>query len=415
MKTIKSLLHFSFIVGLVYLVLSYNDTPEFQSIMAMFFGSEGYFLSHDWLEKRVLILSFILFLSIISYYSIWLSYVDLIQIYSQNASSAHKPPVNPLLACYIYSHHADKLLATWLIKYVLSGSLYLHYCKGVNAWSVSKNPAKLAANDFDQTLLDIMFQQTQQKIIKDKGREPDPQFSEIAKRLHKKIETDNRSLLKTKPSSIPVWIFVIIFLAELTSLNYFYPEQPGLVALGLLSALATGFFIYVLINQLAAFFNRNKLIAWLITGVAMLVAGIIFWGASGIYESFPWFSSFIYLQLITAMAVAITFLPPVPKDQQLLMQIIAYQKYLQQQSSMFQEEDLPWLIALDAAPTYSKVQLQFMQHDLPVWLKSQDTELNIIRQEIFISYPQSVNHAVNGRSKSRSGSGRRSGLSGREI
>lgn len=398
----KNFIQGAVLLAIAYFIFIYNDTDEFQSIMKFIFGSASYSPTENWVEDRELFLSGIIILLLFYYQSVWRSYGKLIEVYRNSPLTSTKPSLSAQQASYLYLQNNSLNLSTWLVELCLSGVLTLHYKKGVDPWSISRNSWKLPASESDKKLLDIMFKNEEIKAIKDFSYDPDPQFEQVSKTLYKKIKKDNQHLLQKKNSSFIAWLLVILFICELPFINTLYPDSPGLVAIGIMLSLSTGFAVYAICYQLPSFYNNKKASAYLLISIAIIITGVFHWGGLDIYDSVPWFPTYIFVEIMVVIAVAVYAIPQLPDSIYLLSQVVGYQKYLQETKNPLKEDDIPWIIGLDTISVFSSIQVDFKDNTLPEWLKSEEHDVKKLMQIFHETFTTSVNSAINGKNKSSS-------------
>lgn len=396
----KNFLQGLLLIIVAYLLISYADTEEFQSLMdALFIGATPFIPEQYWLEERLLVIRAIVLLLIAYYFTTWVSYKNLIKIYNSKSPLPTKPTLTVQQANYIYLQDKLTTLKVWILDCCQNNFLNLHYKKSINPWTLKRNPAKIPPYEFEQKLIDTLFADESEKNIRDNYSDPDQQFEQLANTLFRHTQTNNSHLMRTKSSSFFAWLILIILFIEIPFLNNFFPDVPAMIMLSLVMTASTALFIYGISYNLQSYFNNSRLIAYFITALFLFIAVIIHYFILKDLFNMSYFTVQFYLDIVVSIAILVAKCPLLPKDSYFLEQIIGYQNYLQNKQDGIDENELIWALALDADINLFK---NYNNNKYPGWLVSYDDRVKVVIPELQESLSTSLKNAIYGIRKQKS-------------
>lgn len=353
-------------------------------------------LPEYWLQNRILILGGAIILLIFYFYSALRNYKTLINLYKKTDTSSVKPPISVQIANYIFLQNKSSCFTLWLIQCCQSGLITLHYDKGGAPWSISQNSGAFKTSEQDKALLSQLFIRNNTISLDSSFSEPVSEVLEASNHLYDAVKEKNRSFMQRKMSSFLAWIILGGLFIELFFLSSLY-STPGLIVICFALTISTGFFIYSLIYLLQGLFNGKHILSLIMLMVPFLIMIGLHWGLTGINNGGFYFPTCFYPDVMISIALIIYLAPRVPKEPFLLQQIVAYQKYLQSESSVI-EQELSWRIGLEVSPSV------FGDHwiykdQIPDWIKSNESDKQYLMEALHTSFPANINTSINGRVK----------------
>lgn len=402
----KKIVWFVFIALSIYGLTVFDDTDEFQQgikfLVRLIQSTHSFTLPFFWVENRMLIWGIIISFLLLYYRSVWTSFQLLNSIYKNSATIAQKPTLSVQQANYLYLQDKVSSVAVWLIQLCEQGVLTLHHGKGTNPWSISKNTIRKVSSDFDQQLLNNLFQSKNKLPIKDSCSDPDPEFRKLSDCLFQKVALENSHLVKKKTSSFLLWLVLAAMLIEIPFVSAIYSNTPGLVFITLFLVVSTAFVIYFFISLFQEFYNGHFLMVCLIMFIPILIVGISHWGVLGIGgDSGYYFYISFYPEIVVAIAIFVRFSPLLPKDNHLLSHIIAYKNHLQQSQTAISESNISWAIGLQVHSGFYSEKLGYHENQLPIWIESKEEDVQKVMISLHSTFISSINSAVNGEHKSK--------------
>jgi len=394
---------FPVMIGLFFFaVLKYQDTAIFQSMMNFLFNPDaGLALPPFWQENRVLLMGGLLLFLVVLYRPVWLSYGRLVQIYRESPETNEKPPQPVTQASYLYRQDQVLCLAAWIMDLCVKGALTLGYKKGANSWSVDRGTVH-DLEPVDLQLIDTLFRNRESVRLKASFSDPDPDVAEVAGLLYADIKENDHLSIHQKTSSLPAWFVFVAFLAEIP---FFVASQsvktPGTLIITLFSAALAAVPVYVLCDQLPVFFSESRILAYLKLIAAALFSLFGHWllltgPATGSY-----WATGLYPDLAVALIVAVYKIPLLPKNTDLLTEIIGYAKHLSSDGRLIREEDLPWTLGLGVYSDFTAEGFYYDGGAVPEWLSTSDDDVQPLMKRLHQTLPQQLSEAVWGKMDSK--------------
>lgn len=351
-------------------------------------------LPEYWLQNRFLLLGGSIILLIFYFLPVLRNYKTLINLYKKSSPSSLKPSISVKIANYIFLQNKSSCFTLWLIQCCQSGLMTLHYEKGGAPWSISRNPDALKVSEQDRALLNQLFERNQTISLEPSFSDPIPECQDVSNQLYKAIKTKNSSFMQRKMSSFPVWFLLVGLFAELFYLSPLY-STPGLFVIAFALAGTTAFLIYAIIYLLQGFFNGQYILSLIMLIVPIFIMGIAHWGLTGINNGGFYFSTCFYPDVVVSIALIVYLAPDLPKEPFLLQQIVAYQKYLQSESTVI-EQELSWRIGLEVGLGTFSHQWTYKDQKIPNWIKTNETDIQYLIEALHSFFPANVNTAING-------------------
>ncbi len=354
-----------------------------------------------WYENRMAILCALIILLILFYKSVWVSYGKILTLYRGTYFSETKPPLTAPQASYIYSQHGTSSFLACLIQACQSGTLKLQYKKNrTTPWYIALNKTATPNASWDQELLDILFSDdTKINIEGAFSADPNPIIKRTCKKFIKHIRTDTSDLLHYKPTSLPAWVLLVALLSEMPYLN-------GLGSNDSMFYIFTAPFLVIIIallifglRKLLPLFVPNAMSLTIATmGIAIATAVAILFHRMLVQElAAPYFTLYLYPELVTAIGVLVFTAPVIPKDINLLAQSFGYQACIGQASYPIKEQDLPWTVGLETHLFGDK--LEYQENQLPEWLDTDERDIQKMIICLHQEFPSTIKRAIFGQSR----------------
>jgi len=356
-------------------------------------------LPEYWLQNRFLLLGGIIILLIFYFLPVLRNYKALISLYKKSSPSSVKPPISVQTANYIFIQNKSSCFTLWLIQCCRSGLTTLHYEKGGAPWSIKRNSDAGKVSEQDRILLNQLFERNQTISLEPSFSKPIPECQDVSNQLYKAIKTKNSGFMRRKMSSFPAWVLLAGLFTELFYLSPVY-SLPGLFVIAIALAGTTAFLIYAIIYLLQGFFNGQYILSLIMLMVPILIMGITHWGMTGISNGGFYFSTCFYPDVVVSIALIVYLAPDLPKEPFLLQQIVAYQKHLQSEATVI-EQELSWRIGLEVDLGTFSHQWTYKDRKLPDWIKTNETDVQFLIEALHSSFPANVNTAINGSVKLR--------------
>ncbi len=339
-------------------------------------------------------MSVLIILLIGFYRSVWGSYNKLFQLYRETLPAPTKPPVTALQASYLFSQQKPLFFMAWLIQSCQAGALTLHYKKGIYPWHIYRKKTDAPNESFDLQLFDILFSEENKVHIEASGSEPNPIFEKASERLTKHIKTDTSHLLQNKPTGFPAWLLLAALLAEVLCLNGLNALQHTIPAIALVVFSAVPLFAFC--KVLPSLLNGKKVILWTAGIIFILISVIVHWAFLSASFTGPYITLYFFPEAAAAIGVLVYAMPALPKDINLLTQIIGYQKFLGQTSYLIKGQDLAWTLGFDIHSDIFDHELNYQDNHLPEWLKADESDVQKMIRHLHLELPASIKKAIYG-------------------
>ena len=350
-------------------------------------------LPEYWLQNRVLILGGIIILLIFYFYSALRNYKTLINLYKKTDISSVKPPISVQAANYVFLQNKSSCFTLWLIRCCQSGFITLHYEKGGAPWSISQNSGAVKASEQDKALLSQLFIRNNTLSLDSSFSDPVSEVLEASDHLYEAVKAKNRSFMQRNMGSFPAWIVLGGLFIESFFLSSLY-STPGLIVICIALTISTGVFIYSLTYLFQGFFNGQHIMSLIMLIVPFMIMVGVHWGLTGINNGGFYFATCFYPDVVMSIALIVYLAPRVPKEPFLLEQIVAYQKYLQSESSVI-EQELSWRIGLEVFSSVFSSRWIY-KGQIPDWIKSNESDKQYLIEALHTSFPASVNTSIYG-------------------
>jgi len=350
-----------------------------------------------WYEHRLLFIGVLVVLLILSYKSVWDSYKKWFRLHRETPFSSNKPPLTTLQASYLYSQQEPLCFTAWLVQACRSGALTLHCHKGPYPWSISKNMLRTSASSLDQQLLDILFRDGNELGIHPVSSKPNPKFENAFRNIIGHIKEDTADLIQPKPISIPAWILLLALLMEMPFLNGLGALVYTIPAFGLVAFSAV--ILFALCKSLPVLLGGKNVLLWAAITIFLSIGVIVHWGFLGASFTGPYFILYFYPEVVAAIGVLVVTAPSLPKDMNLLMQILGYRKYLAQKSYPTKEHELEWTLGLNLHADIFDNDPDYQDDQLPQWLIADESEPKKVIQRLHLELPGSIKSAIYGESE----------------
>jgi hypothetical protein len=393
------------IVLVIYGLSFFDDTEEFQQTIIAFVrliqSAQGFALPPLWLENRMFAWGVTVVVLLWHYRSVWASYRSLFSAYKSRTSIAQKPALSLQQANYLYLQNRVPSLVVWLIQLCEAGVLTLHYKKGINPWSISRNSTEQPSPEFDRQLLNDLFLSKDKLVIKASISDPNPLFRKLSDHLYSNIESDNGFLAKERCTSLTAWLVLACMLIEVPFVSAFYTDIPALIVIVLCFVVATAVVVYTIMSQLQGFFSGHAMETLFALFIPLLVLAILHWGFLGMGSTQYYFFIPFYPEVVVAIAVLVRFAPVFPKDQFLLSHILAYRNHLQHSKTAITEADIPWTIGLQVNSGLFAQHWNYQASRLPPWIDTEEEDVQKVMRDLHMSFGSSVSSAVYGKHKAK--------------
>jgi len=123
---------------------------------------------------------------------------------------------------------------------------------------------------------------------------------------------------------------------------------------------------------------------------------IVHWGFLSASFTGPYFILYFYPEVVAAVGVLVFTIPSMPKDMNLLMQILGYRKYLGQKSYQIKMNDLAWTLGLNLFSDIFDNDPLYQDNQLPEWLITNERDVKKMIKRLHLEFPASIKKAIFG-------------------
>lgn len=385
-------------LGFLYLVFRYQDTETFQNALDFLFKpNSDHALLPVWRQHRMLFLAIPLAACFLWYKSTWHSYRNLLRIYRDSPVVTKQPDISALQASYFLRQDQVSSLTTWLLEMCNRGAASLCYKKGITPWALQKRAGK-NINPQDKQLLDILFRNSDYIDLKAPLHDPVPEVKETAETLFNEIKEKYHSFFHTRQYSLPAWLLLFGLIGEIPF--YLASLETNMITtlpVTIFSTIVCVAPAYVFCKYLPTYFKGSKLIAGIFMTLSIL---FVLFAHSLLYSSSstaPYLATSLYPNITAILLTLLHMVPLLPKDSNLLLQIVGYQKYLARDGYSTEEKDLPWTLGLGIHADIIDSSFRYGSTSIPAWLdNTTDKDLQEVMKLFHQTFATHVNKAVYG-------------------